>query len=88
MKPFLTGKKQLDITPLRFPSTPSPLATAAAAAARVQAPSSGDASTPEAPCAPSPRVEAVREGGKVVRLIVSCSCGERIEVDCQYPAEG
>lgn len=87
MKPFLTGKKQLEVTPLRFPSTPSPLAAAAAKAARGPAP----ASAPEASCdgsAGAPRVEVVREGDKVVRLVVTCSCGERIEVDCQYPSEG
>lgn len=32
-----------------------------------------------------PSVECVKEGGKVVRLIVTCSCGERIEVECLYP---
>jgi len=30
----------------------------------------------------------VKEGDKVVRLIVTCACGERIEVDCLYPAGG
>jgi hypothetical protein len=33
-----------------------------------------------------PSVECVKHDGKVVRLIITCSCGERIEVDCQYPA--
>ncbi|CAM2826913.1 hypothetical protein [Rariglobus hedericola] len=31
-------------------------------------------------------VECVKDGDKVVRLIVTCSCGERIEVDCLYPS--
>ena len=31
-------------------------------------------------------VEVVKEGDKVVRLIVTCSCGERVEVECLYPA--
>jgi hypothetical protein len=35
-----------------------------------------------------PVVECVRQGDKVVRLIVTCSCGERIEIDCHYPAGG
>ncbi len=30
-------------------------------------------------------IETVKEGEKVVRLIVTCSCGERIEIDCLYP---
>lgn len=33
-----------------------------------------------------PTVEVVKEGDKVVRLIVVCSCGERVEIDCLYPA--
>jgi hypothetical protein len=87
MKPFLTGKKQLEITPLRFPSTPSPLAAAAAKAARCPAPAATPDSAADAP-AGVPRVEVIREGDKVVRLVVTCSCGELIEVDCQYPSEG
>ena len=35
-----------------------------------------------------PTVECVKQGDKVVRLIVTCSCGERIEVECIYPAGG
>jgi hypothetical protein len=31
-------------------------------------------------------VEVVKEGDKVVRLIVTCTCGERVEVECLYPA--
>lgn len=30
-------------------------------------------------------VECIREGEKVVRLVVTCACGERIEVECLYP---
>ena len=35
-----------------------------------------------------PTVECVKQGEKVMRLIVTCSCGERIEVECIYPAGG
>jgi len=35
-----------------------------------------------------PTVETVKQGDKIVRLIVTCSCGERIEIDCLYPAGG
>ena len=31
-----------------------------------------------------PHVEVIKEGDKVVRMIVICSCGERIEVECLY----
>jgi hypothetical protein len=30
------------------------------------------------------RVHCVREGDRVVRLIVTCACGERHEIDCHY----
>jgi hypothetical protein len=74
MKPFLLGKKTLGTAPLRPPvSTPSPLSGACAHPREASATSAG------------PTVEAVREGDKVVRLIVTCTCGERIEVDCLYP---
>jgi hypothetical protein len=32
------------------------------------------------------QIEIVKEGDKVARLIITCSCGERIEVECLYPA--
>ncbi len=60
--------------PLRAPaSAPSPLPGACAH-------SRGEAASPN-----GPTVEAIKEGDKVVRLIVTCTCGERIEVDCLYP---
>jgi len=72
MKPFLLGKKPLASAPLRPAHAHPPL------------PRHGHVlqSSP----APSPTVEVVKEGDKVVRLVVTCVCGERIEVDCLYPA--
>jgi hypothetical protein len=70
MKPFLHGKKTLGATPLRTVQSTSPL------------PSSSLVRPPPA----GPSVETVKQGDKVVRLIVTCACGERIEVDCLYPA--
>lgn len=72
MKPFLHGRKTSSSGPLAAPSAPHVF------------PQRG------APCAaPSgPHVEVVKQGDKVTRLIVTCSCGERIEVDCLYPANG
>jgi len=35
-----------------------------------------------------PTVECVKQGDKVVRLIVTCSCGEKIEIECLYPSGG
>jgi len=31
-----------------------------------------------------PQIEVVKQGDKVARLIVTCSCGERIEIECLY----
>jgi hypothetical protein len=36
----------------------------------------------------SPNIEVVKQGEKVSRLIVTCTCGERIEIECLYPASG
>ena len=33
---------------------------------------------------PSPVVDVVREGDKITRIVVLCSCGEKIEIDCLY----
>ena len=29
-------------------------------------------------------VECIRQGDKIIRLIVTCACGERTELDCLY----
>lgn len=78
MKSFLHGKKALTVAPL------SPLAspTMAVKPAAKPAPSSGAASAEDRP---SPTVEVVKEGDKVVRLVVTCGCGERVEIECLYP---
>jgi hypothetical protein len=36
----------------------------------------------------SSNIEVVKQGDKVTRLIVTCTCGERIEIECLYPASG
>lgn len=80
MNSFLQGKKVLSVAPLR------PLSTASAAipstgGARPHAAAPGHAMT-------QPTVEVVKEGDKVVRLVVVCSCGERVEIECLYPGAG
>lgn len=73
MKPFLLGKKSVDSPSLRSPvAHHHPLRSEGIVR----------------PAANGPTVETVKEGDKVVRLIVTCACGERIEVDCLYPASG
>jgi hypothetical protein len=81
MNSFLHGKKSLSVAPLRSvlsASLSDTVQTATSPRAAVTAESHPD----------SPTVEVVKEGDKVVRLIVVCSCGERVEIDCLYPAGG
>ncbi|HET7535390.1 MAG TPA: hypothetical protein VFJ90_02990 [Candidatus Didemnitutus sp.] len=71
MKPFLLGKKSVEEHALRAPN-----------ATHRPPPPPGGVVRP----APSgPNVEVVKEGDKVVRIIVTCACGERTEVECLYP---
>ncbi len=80
MNSFLQGKKTLLVPPLR-PMAPPPAGVAGAAPAASRA-----AAAKPIACADShPTVEVVKEGDKVVRLVVVCSCGERVEIECLYP---
>lgn len=79
MKSFLSGRPQHD-QPF---SAPQPFSTGGGLSRlnQAHAAESACAKTPSA----SPTVECIKQGDKVVRLIVTCACGERIEVDCLYP---
>jgi len=78
MKSFLHGKKTLTVEPLRPPLGTTGLAVAnAVRAPKCEAGENG-----------GPAVEVVKQGDKVVRLIVTCRCGERTEIECLYPAGG
>jgi hypothetical protein len=82
MNSFLQGKKTLAIPPLRAPvpvARPALVSTAPTPKTAV--------SKKAAPCpGATPTVEAVKEGDKIVRLVVVCTCGERVEIECLYPA--
>lgn len=71
MKPFLSGKRTHETAPLRALHVHKNVTPVR---------------HPAAPAAEGPTVEVVKEGDKVVRILVTCSCGEKIEVDCLYPA--
>jgi len=73
MKSFLQGRKSVPGLALVASLPPAP-ALLPAMGRVVSPPASG------------PSVEVVKEGDKVVRLIVTCACGERTEVECLYPA--
>ncbi|MBK9990288.1 MAG: hypothetical protein IPP19_06040 [Verrucomicrobia bacterium] len=77
MKPFLTGRTQIQSANLQNSEGVSPAEAVARAAAHKHSKETG-----------GPSVETVKQGDKIVRLIVTCSCGERIEIDCLYPAGG
>ncbi|HEX2853430.1 MAG TPA: hypothetical protein VHO24_09340 [Opitutaceae bacterium] len=74
MKPFLHGKKTLSIEPLTPPAGLSGYASAS--------PTRGTGGLRTG----GPTVEVVKQGDKIMRLVVTCACGERVEVECLYPA--
>lgn len=79
MKPFLQGKKSLNAEPLRPPAPFSAVVTSRCTSPRHE----GSASPIGGSDA---QVDVVKEGDRVVRLIVTCTCGERVEIECLYTA--
>jgi hypothetical protein len=77
MKSFLDGKKSLAVASLV--QAAAPLAQHASAAKNSPSHSHA-AGTSKA------QVEVVKEGDKIVRIYVTCTCGERLEIECLYPA--
>ncbi len=77
MKSFLSGKKSLVGSEPLLPIAPV-LAIGTPTTLRPH-PVTGKAHA-------APNIEVIKEGDKVVRLVVTCSCGERMEVECLYPA--
>jgi len=73
MKPFLSGKRTLEDPGLRAPHVHKPVALGG---------------TVRAPESEGPQVEVVKQGDKIMRLVVTCRCGEKIEVECLYPGGG
>lgn len=39
---------------------------------------------PERPRLAEPQVEIIEDGGKVHRIVVTCTCCEKIEIECEY----
>ena len=75
MKTYLPGKK----------SSGAPALAPSSAASRQAFPPLGGIQVSAAHEAGT-HIETVKEGDRVVRLVVTCACGERIEVECLYPA--
>ena len=74
MKSFLQGKRALDIAPLRAPHATAALAEAVRCG-----------SGPTTPAGVAPLIDIVKQGDKIVRIVVTCTCGERTEIECLYP---
>ena len=76
MKSFLHGKKTLSVSALQLPPAPAAVLSQSGAAA------------PKAPAeaARSASVKVMKEGDKVACLVITCACGEHVEVECLYPA--
>jgi hypothetical protein len=78
MKSFLQGKKSVAMESLRPPAQFAGAHAPGCEPARISAAATAAGA--------SSHVEVVKEGDKVVRLIVHCACGERVEIDCLYSA--
>ena len=81
MKSFAADRPKLPLKSLTAPPVSDN------AIARLN-PGTGAPKEPEHKHGGIPQVETIKQGDKVVRLVVTCSCGERIEIDCLYPAGG
>lgn len=81
MKSFLQGKKTLEASALRLPTVSPPAAGGTPHHHGARSPL-----TVVTPGASSAHVEVVKEGSKVVRIVVTCVCGERVEIECLYSA--
>lgn len=77
MKSFLQGKKTVALESLK---PPSHSAAPSAHFEKLHGAAAG------VTAGAGTQVEVIKEGDKVVRLIVHCVCGERVEIDCLYSA--
>ena len=64
----------MDVAALRAPQT-GPL----------PAGETGQAGDTAHPSALAPHIDVVKQGDKIMRIVVTCSCGERTEIECLYP---
>jgi len=76
MKPYLSDRPRVST-----PSHPAPAASAFAFAAGGHASVARHTHTSQ-----NTNIECVREGDRITRLVITCGCGERIEIDCLYAA--
>lgn len=77
MKSFLSGRQQISGGGLQ------PMTNAVAKPAISGLPGHGHGK--DAPSSGGATVQCIKQGDQIVRLIVTCTCGEKIEIDCLYP---
>lgn len=85
MKSFLSGKTSLGSAPLSSEVQKNTLGSARKNA-NAALPTNNSHTHGVGGNSVGPQIDLVKEGGKVVRLVITCTCGERIEVECLYPA--
>ncbi len=84
MKSFLSDRPRVN-APTVNASVPVPFPSALAGPKNPVAPGRPAAHGHGAVAHPAAaKVDCIREGDRVTRIIVTCACGERIEVDCLY----
>jgi hypothetical protein len=76
MKSFLSGRQQIPGGGLQ------PMSNAVAKPANSALPNHlhGDSAS-----SGGATVQCIKQGDQIVKLIVTCTCGEKIEIDCLYP---
>ncbi len=85
MKSYLQGRKALPSIALRAPAGMSSL-LAHRPEERQTGAFANDKNLKEAGHHGEAQVEVVKEGDKIVRLVITCRCGERTEIECLYSA--
>ena len=80
MKSFLSDRPNSAVASLK--PLVEKFSSASAAAPRAGSPSGARPATELH--AHLPAVECVKQGDRVTHLVVTCTCGERIEIDCLY----
>ena len=80
MKPFLSDRPRVTAPILLHPHAADTAALGIVlngAKSRAHGAGTADGAEPS-------RVECIRQGDKITRLVITCACGERIELDCLY----
>ena len=83
MKSFLSGRPSASVPSLK-PLLDKPAAHRGVSAQASAPVAGGSRPPPGGSHAHEPTVECIKQGDKVTHLVVTCACGERIEIDCLY----